>query len=32
VHVWVSAKTFEPVPVPDALRAYLAGKVGVILD
>ena len=32
VHVWVSAKTFEPVPVPDALRAYLACKVGVILD
>ncbi len=24
VHVWVSGKTFEPVPVPEALRAYLA--------
>lgn len=24
VHVWVSGKTFEPVPVPEALRVYLA--------
>lgn len=24
VHVWVDGKTFDPVPVPEALRAYLA--------
>lgn len=29
VHVWVNARTFTPVPVPDALRQYLTGRAGV---
>jgi len=29
VHVWVNAATFAPIPVPQALRDYLAGKPGV---
>lgn len=29
VHVWVSGQTFRPIPVPDALRAFLRGRAGV---
>lgn len=29
VHVWVSGQSFAPIPVPEALRAYLEGRPGV---